>query len=312
MKEPGHFPGRRRDGVDTSERVCVIVLTLNQRDTVLAALESLHRSWENPVDVLVWDNGSDDGTAQAISEQFPEVLVHRHETNLGVASGRNAAAELAFKTVAPTHLLFLDNDMELQDGFVEELLNVFRGRPSVGQAQAKLLFMHDRQRINDGGGCTINFLTGQTVPVGYGEVDRGQHNTEKTCISCGGAMMVRADVFRELGGFDSTFDPFGPEDLDFSLRLQAAGYEALYAPRAVAYHAVSHTFGAGYSEEYARHKSRHWVTFLRRHGTPLQKAGFFLLGAPFLALKVTVREARRGNLGAIRGIFRGLLDFTRR
>lgn len=312
MKEPDHFPGESPEWGDANLRVCVIVLTLNQRETVLNFLESLHRSWKKPTDVLVWDNGSDDDTVQAISKQFPGVKVHRHESNLGVASGRNAAAELAFQTVAPTHLLFLDNDMELEEGFVEALVEVFRVDPEVGQVQAKLLFMHDRRLINDGGGCRINFLTGQTVPVGYREVDVGQYDSEKPCISCGGAMMVRAEVFQEMGGFDPVFDPFGPEDLDFSLRLQSAGYTALYAPQAVAYHAVSHTFGAGYSEEYARHKSRHWVTFLERHGTRLQKIGFYLLGAPLLVLKVSLREMGRGNFGALRGIFRGLLDSVSR
>lgn len=292
-------------------RVCVIVLTFNQRETTLECLQSLYDSWETPADVLVWDNGSDDGTREAVSKVFPKVLVHRHETNLGVASGRNAAAALAADRLAPTHLLFLDNDMKLENGFVESLLEVLQRDSNVGQVQAKLLFMDDPEIINDGGGCRINFLTGETMPVGYREVDRGQRDEEMPCVSCGGAMMVRADVFEDLGGFDPVFDPFGPEDLDFSLRLQKAGYQALYVPRAVAYHAVSHSFGAGYLEEYARHKARHWMTFLRRHGTRAQRLGFFLFSAPLLALKIGVREAKRGNLAALRGLFRGVLDSLR-
>jgi GT2 family glycosyltransferase len=118
-------------------------------------------------------------------------------------------------------------------------------------------------------------------------------------------------VFQELGGFDSLFDPFGPEDMDFSLRLQNAGYQALYVPQAMAYHAVSHTFGKGYSEDYARLKSRHWFKFMRRHASPWQQLAFFLFGAPYLALQVLIREGRKGNLGAVRGLFRGLFDLIR-
>ena len=124
-------------------------------------------------------------------------------------------------------------------------------------------------------------------------------------------MMVRSAVFRELGGFDPTFDPFGPEDLDFSLRLQKTGYAALYVPEAVAYHAVSHTFGEEYGEDYARHKARHWFIFMRRHASLFQQLGFVFLGAPFLAAKVLLREVRRGNLGVLRGLIYGFLDFAK-
>jgi GT2 family glycosyltransferase len=120
-------------------------------------------------------------------------------------------------------------------------------------------------------------------------------------------MMVRTDVFQTLNGFDPLFGPFGPEDLDFSLRLQKAGYKAMYIPKAVGYHQVSHTFGEGYSEEYARHKSRHWLAFMRRHASSAQKIAFYLLGVPILAVQVFIREARRGNLRAIRGLIQGLL-----
>jgi GT2 family glycosyltransferase len=171
--------------------------------------------------------------------------------------------------------------------------------------------MDDRQRLNDGGGAKINFVLWQITPVGYEEIDRGQHDRIKRCIACGGAMMVRSDLFQRLGGFDPTFDPFGPEDLDFSLRLQKAGYCALYVPQAVAYHTVSHTFGEGYSEEYARHKSRHWFTFMRRHASPIQQLGFFLLGAPYLVMRTIWREGKKGNLGALRGLVRGILDLSR-
>ena len=124
--------------------------------------------------------------------------------------------------------------------------------------------------------------------------------------------MVRSDVFQQLNGFDPLFGPFGPEDLDFSLRLQKAGYKAMYIPEAVGYHQVSHTYGEGYSEEYARHKSRHWLLFMRRHASIWQKLAFFLIGAPTLAVKVVVREARRGNLRAIRGLIEGILQTKRK
>ena len=290
--------------------VAVVILTFNQRETTLQCLDHL-KPGRAPFRVLVWDNGSDDGTVEAIERAHPDVLAHRHATNLGVASGRNAGARLAVERFSPTHLLFLDNDMIVEPGFVDALLQPMLDDPRIGQTQAKLRFMGDRERLNDGGGCRINWWLGRTMPVGFEEVDRGQYDTPTRCVACGGAMMVRASLFEELGGFDAKFDPFGPEDIDFSLRMARTGRVAMYTPQAMAYHQVSHTFGQGYSEDYARHKSRHWFLFLRRHATLPQKLGFFLVGAPFLALRVVVREGRRGNLKAFLGTLRGMLDFLR-
>lgn len=295
--------------VSDTKNVVVVMLTLNQRDTTLRALASLMPQVDPQMRVLLWDNGSDDGTAEAVAREFPDVVTHHHPENLGVASGRNAGARLAWQLFQPKYLLFLDNDLVLQPGFVRALRAPLDADARVGQTQAKLLYLDEPGRINDGGGCRINFWLGRTDPVGFKELDRGQCEEIRPCISCGGAMMVRVSLFRELGGFDSIFDPFGPEDLDFSLRLQRQGYRALYIPAAVALHAVNHSYeGGGYTAVYARSKAKHWLRFLRRHGTPLQKAGFYAIGAPWIALRMVFRELLHGNPGAITGSVRGMFE----
>jgi GT2 family glycosyltransferase len=290
-----------------TDKIVVIILTYNQKGKTLECLSALLDNTDVPFTTLVWDNGSHDGTVAAVNEAFPSVLTNWSESNLGVAGGRNASAMTAIGKLGATHLLFLDNDILVGPGFVGALYELFETEPQLGQTQAKLRFMHDRSLINDGGGARISFVFWRVKPVGFGEPDRGQYDVEHPCISCGGAMMVRSDVFQQLNGFDPLFGPFGPEDLDFSLRLQKAGYKAMYIPKAVGYHQVSHTYGQGYSEDYARHKSRHWLLFMRRHASPGQKIAFYLVGAPILAVLVFIREARRGNLRAIRGLIQGLL-----
>jgi GT2 family glycosyltransferase len=291
-------------------RVVIIILTLSQREMTLRCLAHLRALGEPTCSILLWDNGSQDSTVAAVGSEFPEVLVRYSADNLGVAGGRNAAAELALALSQPTHLLFLDNDVMVEPGFVAALLAPFAHDPALGQTQAKLRFLTDRTRLNDGGGARINFPLGRITPVGYGEVDQGQHDRSRPCIACGGAMLVRADVFQQLGGFDTVFNPLGPEDLDFSLRLQKAGYRALYVPDAVGYHKVSHTYGADYNEQYARLKVRHWFRFMRRHASVPQRVGFFLVGAPYMTARALVREAKRGNIGAWRGFLHGLFDIA--
>jgi O-antigen biosynthesis protein len=293
-------------------RIATVMLTFNQRETTLAGLRSLLPQVDSCDRVVVWDNGSADDTVAAIAAEFPSVVAHHHAENLGVAGGRNAGAALARSLFAPRYLLFLDNDLVLQPGFVGALLAALEADPAVGQVQGKLLYMDEPDRINDGGGIRINFVLGSTLPVGLGEIDRGQHDQVAPCVSCGGAMLVRADLFRQLGGFDEIFSPVGPEDIDFSLRLQATGHKAIYDPRAVALHKVSHTYeSGGYSAVYARAKAKHWLRFLARHGSPMEKAGFFLIGAPLIAGKMVFRELLRGNPGAITGSLRGMFEALR-
>lgn len=300
----------------TSPRVGIVILSCNQREQTARCLDHLMpcAATEGPFDVVLWDNGSNDGTAEAVQASFPDVLVHRSPNNLGVARGRNAAARLVMDTFAPGLLLFLDNDIAVEGNFVASLRQPFLSPEGnrVGQTQAKLRLADRPHLLNDGGGCNIQFWLGRTRPVGYGEVDHGQHDVPARCVACGGAMMVRADVFRELGGFDEGFSPFGPEDIDFSLRLQSAGWQSWYEPSAVGFHAVNHTFGAGYTEQYAAHRARHWLRLMRRHAGMLDWAGFMLVGVPVIAARVLAREVRKGNLQALRGLARGAFGGSRR
>lgn len=292
--------------------IAIVILSFNQREQTLRCLRHLLEleAREGPFDVLLWDNGSKDGTAAAVAKAFPTVTVHACPENLGVAGGRNAAARQAIADFEPALILFLDNDIVVQPGFVASLAAPLLAPEGsrIGQTQAKLRLADRPELLNDGGGCRIQFWLGRTRPVGFGEVDRGQYDSPAPCVACGGAMMVRSSLFRELGGFDERFSPFGPEDLDFSLRLQEEGWEAWYIPAAVGFHDVNHTFGAaGYSEDYARHRASHWMELMRRHASPLDWLGFALVGVPLIAVRVLLREVRKGNFGALTGLIRGAL-----
>ena len=285
----------------------MVMLTINQREMTLRALRSVMAQAGDDVGVLVWDNGSTDGTMDAVRTAFPMVMVAGSDRNRGVAGGRNAGAKAAAQSWSPEYLLFLDNDLVLREGFIRHLAATLDVAPDVGQVQGKLLYLDEPGRINDGGGSRIVFWRGSTDPVGFKELDRGQCDQQTECVSCGGAMMVRRDLFESLGGFDEVFSPYGPEDIDFSLRLKATGMRALYNPEAVALHAANHTWGKeGCSATYAQSRVRHWLRFLHRHASPAQKAAFYLLGAPRIALRMVFRELRGGNVAALVGSVRGL------
>ena len=272
--------------------IAVVILSFEGRDTTLHCLRTVAAQEGADFDVLLWDNGSTDGTAKAVRDEFPDVVVHAHPRNLGVAGGRNAAAGVAIDTFEPDYLLFLDNDLELREGFIQAMRGPFDSDDRLAQTQAKLLFSHEPERLNDGGGCRIQFWLGRTQPLGYGEIDRGQYDRPARCVAGGGAMMVRAEVFRRLAGFDEAFSPTGPEDLDFSLRAYEAGYHAVFVPEAVAYHTPSHTRPTTYS---AALRVRHWMEFSRRHASRGQRLGFLLVGLPLMYTRTRLTLWRHRN-----------------
>jgi GT2 family glycosyltransferase len=305
-------PPKRQTGSGCD--VVAILLTVDQRDLTLRCLDSLRRVDRPRLEIALWDNGSRDGTSRAVSTAHPGVEIHREPSNVGVASGRNGAARLAAERFAPRFFFFLDNDMVIEPDCLAALATPFDRDPLVAQTTGKIRQLGDRERLYGAGGCRTIFWRGDTRHVGYGELDRGQYDAPASCIPSGGCMLVRREVFEELGGFDTTFDPYGPEDLDFGLRAVAAGYHGIYVPEAVVYHESTpgRTFEGGqYTGLFASTRVRHWLTLLRRHATLVEKAGFFFLGAPYLMVVLLERERKRGNLWTtLRGLLRGFVEST--
>ena len=287
--------------------IAIIVLALNKLDKTRECLESLRHCTGVTPRVFLWDNGSTDGTADIVRKEFPEVIVRRSPVNLGAAAGRNALSEFAIRNCAPDFLLFVDNDAIVHPGAISALACFFTdsGRPRLAQTTAKILFPGIPPVIYAAGGSIIRFWLGSTKPRGHSEPDLGQYGRPEPCIPGAGCTLVRRDVFEEIGGFDTGYDPYGYEDLDFTLRLIAAGYECFYVPDAIAYHERGQTFGSGrYTAAYASVKRRNWLLFLRRHAPLHQRLGFYLLGAPLRLAKTSFRELRCGNLQAIGALLR--------
>jgi GT2 family glycosyltransferase len=298
-------------------KVVVIILTINQREKTLRCLESFRSVQQPPHCVLLWDNGSTDGTSDAVREFYPDVTLAGSPRNLGVATGRNSAAERAVALFDPPYLLFIDNDMTVSPNFLSALLAPFSDDDGLAQTTGKIACLDegpDDERgprvIYGAGGCRVRFWLGDTNHIGYGELDVGQYDAACNCIASGGCMLVRTSVFQELGGFDPVFDPYGPEDLDFGLRARAKGYHALYTPQALVHHDArpGRSYEAGqYTAKYAANRTRTWLVLMKRHASLPQKLGFYLVGGPYRLLRLVFRELRQGNIDALRGLTHGLV-----
>lgn len=299
-------------GPHRNAEIAVVMLTMNQKDKTLRCLRSLRNVKEPDCRILLWDNGSTDGTEEAVREAHPEVLFYASPSNLGVAGGRNAGAYQAIRDVNPTYLLFIDNDTVVTPGFLLALEDPFRKDPGLGQTSAKIRFLGDPTRLHAAGGARISFLLGTIKVTGIGEIDRGQYDEPGECMANGTCALVRRDVFESINGFDERFNPYGPEDLDFSLRVRKSGFRCLYVPSSLVYHDPSRTtVGNDFNEAYAARKAKGWLLLMRKHASPLEKLGFLFVGIPYAFLRVLLRERARNNLGALRGLWRGTINWLK-
>lgn len=295
--------------LDDTPTIAVIILTLNQLEKTVRCLESFALINPRPaVKMLLWDNGSKDKTSSVIQERYPNVAVYYSPDNLGVAGGRNKASAQAIELFSPDFLFFIDNDMTIEPDTLSYLLAPF-SEPKMAQTTGKILDMFEPDRIYGAGGCQVRFWLGDTNHIGFGEKDLGQYDRAKSCLPSGGCMLIRADIFKQFDGFDETFNPYGPEDLDLGMRIKRAGYESWYVPEAVVYHEPhpGRTFGGGgYSQAYADNRAKQWFRFMKRHAPLYGKIGFYCLGAPYLLINIIKREISRNNLGpALKGLWNG-------
>ncbi|HJS32891.1 MAG TPA: glycosyltransferase family 2 protein [Alphaproteobacteria bacterium] len=289
------------------DAVAVIVLNLDRRDLLLECLASVKAQRHAAVEIVVVDNGSSDGSADAVARQFPGVHVLRQSRNLGVAGGRNAGFAWVCANLRPSYLLFIDNDTLLDPQAVSAFVAAAAEDLGVGLVAPKAFRRCGESTLVSAGGMKFNPYVGAAWDVASGESDRGQFEAPHDVDACPGyAFFVRREVFEAIGGFDENFNPYGWEDVDFSLRARRAGFRLAYAPGAVVFHAGGRA-GRGPNLRYERYKVQKMIYLVRRHSTPAQWFCFLLL-FPIRGVYRVMREILTGNVGVVLAWLRGMLD----
>ena len=287
----------------------VVVLNYNKRHDLLLALESISRSDYPGLVVVVVDNASKDGSADAAEARYPSFTVIRNPVNLGAAGGRNVGWKHLRGVGACDYVVFLDDDAEVTPSYFSRVADCFAAHPEAGIVAGKALTGVGSGVIMSAG-IAVNLYTGHVGDIGVGEKDAGQYDEPRDVHACGGfALAVRAAVFEQLGGIDERFNPYGWEEVDFCLRAREAGYRIRYEPRAVLCHKGTRV-GRPPKAEYERHKVRNYFSLLGRHTNLLQKitCTFFV---PIRSARVAWHMIRTGNARIILAQARGFLDGLR-
>lgn len=216
--------------------VSVVIPNWNGAEHLPDCLESLRRQTWRDFEVIVVDNASSDDSL-ALLAKYGEVQVLALKENRGFAGACNAGIAAA----RGQYIALLNNDTEVDPNWLAEVVAAFERHPRAGMVASKMLLFDRRDTFHTAG--DFYRLDGMPGNRGYLERDEGQYDTEEPVFSaCGGSAVYRRAMLDEIGLLDEDFF-YSCEDIDLGWRAQLAGWQCIYAPRAVVYHKLSATGG---------------------------------------------------------------------
>ena len=223
-----------------SEHPLVSIIIPHQAGTevLLRCLDSLvGDDTHPPYEILLVDNGSSDGSVQVARERHPQLRVLRFEENQGYAGGCNRGIEVS----SGKYVLLLNDDTELEPGWLAELVRAAEEDASVGACQPKIRSLREPD-LFEYSGAAGGLMDIYAYPFSRGrlmdhvEEDHGQYDDPIEIFWASGvAMLVRRSALDAAGLFDEVFFAY-MEEIDLCWRIQLQGYRIRYVPSAVVRH----------------------------------------------------------------------------
>jgi N-acetylglucosaminyl-diphospho-decaprenol L-rhamnosyltransferase len=258
-----------------SPRVSVVIVSYNAQQHLLACLRSLRANAELPVEVVVVDNASRDGSAAAARAEFPEVRVVEAAGNLGFSKANNLGIH---ETTAP-YVWILNPDTEVQPGNLACLARILDERADVGLVGPRTVSTDGAPQVSFGEALTpvaewlqqalVRGVRSRRPPALRRAVELASREREPGWISAS-CVLARRTALDAVGGFDEGFFLY-EEDVDLCLRLHRGGWRIVFTPAT----AIVHHLGKSGSAEPLRvrlayHRSH--LRFYQKHNTALQTA----------------------------------------
>jgi len=215
--------------VTQKKDIAIVILNYNGINYLEEFLDTVLHSSELPLRYIVADNASTDNSVEFLRKYYPEVEVYELETNYGFSGGYNriirALTDLKY-------IIFLNSDVEVPDGWLEPIIAKMEEDKSIAIAQPKIIAFNDKDYF-EYAGAAGGYIDKLSYPFCRGRIfdtlekDKGQYDTEDEVFwASGAAMVMRKDIFDNLGGFDTDFFAH-QEEIDLAWRVKRAGYKVM-------------------------------------------------------------------------------------
>lgn len=220
------------------KKVTVIIPNYNGLKFMEPCFAALERQNYRDFDILVVDNGSEDGSAQWLREREIPALF------LGENTGFSGAVNAGIRAVSTPYVILLNNDTEPFPDYVGELVRCMDRFPDVFSASSKMIQLYRKDLMDDAG--DMYSILGWAYQRGVGQPAVGYRKARQVFAACAGAAIYRREVFEEIGYFDESHFAY-LEDIDVGYRAKIYGYRNIYCPTAKVYHVGSGTSGSKYN-----------------------------------------------------------------
>jgi len=269
----GNFLGEMKISGMLPRSISVIVVNWNGKEYLGECLDSLRRQTFRDFEVILVDNGSEDGSIESVQFLFPQLgRILRHPRNLGFAGGNNSGIRMA----QGRYIALLNNDAQADPHWLEALVQTAEEDSQVGMWASKI-YLQGLPKVIDNVGHLI-YPDGLNRGRGRLEKDYGQYDQqEEILFPSGCAALYRREMLEEIGLFDEEFFAYG-DDTDIGLRGRLARWKCMYVPTAVVYHRYSQSSGA-YSplKAFYVERNRVWIAIKYFPLSVLLKSPFYTL-----------------------------------
>jgi GT2 family glycosyltransferase len=226
------------------ERALVSIITLNYngRRFLEDLFDSLRKCTYPNLEIIMVDNCSHDDSVAFVRENYPEVKILQNDKNYLFAGGNNRGLEIA----SGEYLCVINNDVQVDPGFIEPMVEAFEQHPRMLAGQPKILSMQQRDYFEYAGSAG-GFIDWLGYPFVRGRImftiekDTGQYDLPiKLFWASGACIFLRREVLREVGNFDEDFG-LHMEEIDLCWRILLAEGEIYSIPRSKIWHYVGGT-----------------------------------------------------------------------